>query len=367
MTDLAAWEAAGLYDPNAPDAGERAELLAYIENLGLTIEQIAAADRAGTFGSLVRDRVLWNDTGPQLTLADLATRAGMDRERVRAVVRANGEPDVLDVPLFRDAHVELLQSFGVGAEIFGVDAVLQFSRVLAACAARVADAAVGLFFTNVSPEVRGEQLNDSGVTVSSLNAVSAFGVVPGIMDVLLRDHFITAARRVGLIDIAEGGAMSVTIAFVDLVASTELSRATSSAEWSTAVAAFERAADDAAAENDGRVVKFIGDEVMLIAPTAGAAAAVVRDVMRVVDDHPVLGTARAGVASGVAVPRDGDYFGPVVNLAARLVAVAHDGEVLVNDAAGEALRRDGYRVVPAGSYQLKGFDEPVPALRVVTR
>jgi class 3 adenylate cyclase len=65
---------------------------------------------------------------------------------------------------------------------------------------------------------------------------------------------------------------------------------------------------------------------------------------------------RGGLASGSLVTVHGDYFGPVVNLAARLVDTAVPGEILVDDAVAHAVELD---VEGAGRRMLKGFDEPV--------
>ena len=78
------------------------------------------------------------------------------------------------------------------------------------------------------------------------------------------------------------------------------------------------------------------------------------------DDHPVLGAARAGVVIGPTVQRDGDVFGPFVHLAARLVGEAEVGTALVSTAVADAVRnRAGFAVTPTGERSLKGFDSPV--------
>jgi adenylate cyclase len=57
--------------------------------------------------------------------------------------------------------------------------------------------------------------------------------------------------------------------------------------------------------------------------------------------------------------RDGDYFGRDVNLAARVVARARGGEVLITDSVLEAIRDTGHLVFEdIGEVKLKGFDEP---------
>ena len=76
-------------------------------------------------------------------------------------------------------------------------------------------------------------------------------------------------------------------------------------------------------------------------------------------------TARAGVTAGTALALDGDYFGPIVNLAARLVALAEPGSVLVSQPVVDRL--DGVRRTESlGLQTIRGFTEPVAVSRLIT-
>jgi adenylate cyclase len=62
--------------------------------------------------------------------------------------------------------------------------------------------------------------------------------------------------------------------------------------------------------------------------------------------------------------RDGDYFGRDVNLAARVVARARGGEVLVTDAVMRSIRDSAHlEFEDIGEVKLKGFDEPTRLCR----
>jgi adenylate cyclase len=79
-------------------------------------------------------------------------------------------------------------------------------------------------------------------------------------------------------------------------------------------------------------------------------------------DHPIVPPVRAGLAGGQVMLRDGDVFGPVVNLAARAVKVADPGEVVASsDVAGAA----GFRSESRGQHQLKGFAQAIILQRLV--
>ena len=71
-----------------------------------------------------------------------------------------------------------------------------------------------------------------------------------------------------------------------------------------------------------------------------------------------LPSLRIGIAAGEVVTRDGDLFGPVVNLAARLVATASPDEIVVDDETARRLG-NGVTVRPLGTRRLQGFDDPV--------
>ena len=70
---------------------------------------------------------------------------------------------------------------------------------------------------------------------------------------------------------------------------------------------------------------------------------------------------RMGIHVGAAQERDGDYFGPALNRAARLMALAHGGQVLVSLAAEELLRDDlpaDIELSNLGEHVLRGLSRP---------
>ena len=82
---------------------------------------------------------------------------------------------------------------------------------------------------------------------------------------------------------------------------------------------FEETAYDVATARDGRVVKLIGDEVMFVTVDPAAACDIGLTLFeRFADDAAV--TPRGGLAYGDLLLRGGDYYGAVVNLAARVAA-----------------------------------------------
>ena len=155
----------------------------------------------------------------------------------------------------------------------------------------------------------------------------------------------------------------MTVGFVDLVGFTSASRRMTPRELGDVIDRFEETAHDVVNVRDGRVVKLIGDEVMFVAVDAAAGCDIALALVEEFGREATV-TPRGGLAAGDLVFRGGDYYGPVVNFAARLAQIAVPGELLVttevaSQAAGPALRFE-----PAGKRLLKGFDDPVTLLAV---
>lgn len=148
--------------------------------------------------------------------------------------------------------------------------------------------------------------------------------------------------------------VEMAVGFVDLVGFTALSQTLNPGELVDLVKRFESQAHELAHQVETRVVKLVGDEVMFVAESPADAAVFALGMMHTYSDRNVI--PRGGIATGDLVNLHGDYFGPVVNLAARLVDAAVPGEVLVDDSifwSNEIVSE------PAGRRMLKGFDDPV--------
>ena len=104
--------------------------------------------------------------------------------------------------------------------------------------------------------------------------------------------------------------------------------------------------------DDARVIKTIGDEVMIVGSDGAALVDWAVGFQRLVADRRPL--PRIGLHYGLTLYRDGDYYGREVNLASRVAARAAGGEVLVTrpviDLAGPNLEYE--RI---GEVRLKGF------------
>jgi len=151
------------------------------------------------------------------------------------------------------------------------------------------------------------------------------------------------------------------------VGSTAWGQTISLRDQSLALSRFESAAWTSAVLAGGRVIKTIGDEVFFAAPSAEAACRIGLDVCREAAEDEVLPLARGAVGVGPATPREGDYFGPLVNLLSRLVKFGAPGEVVVTEAVAIDLPPEIWDLRPLEPAALRGIDAPVRAFVVDRR
>jgi class 3 adenylate cyclase len=104
---------------------------------------------------------------------------------------------------------------------------------------------------------------------------------------------------------------------------------------------------------------MIGDEVFFAAPSVDAACQIGAEVIQAAAVDPLLPPARGAVGHGLVTPREGDYFGPLVNLVSRLVKAAAPGALVVTGEAAAALPADRWLVGELDPQLLRGLPHPV--------
>jgi adenylate cyclase len=148
------------------------------------------------------------------------------------------------------------------------------------------------------------------------------------------------------------GRLRVAIAFADLAGYTRLTEEAGEEEALDIVERFVESVE-ATLPDDARVIKTIGDEVMVVGTDVSALADWAVGLITLSTERPLP---RIGLHVGSALYRDGDYYGRAVNLAARVGARATGGEVLVTREVSEAAGRN-LTFQPIGEVKLKGFGE----------
>ena len=143
-----------------------------------------------------------------------------------------------------------------------------------------------------------------------------------------------------------------TFAFVDMAGFTALTEAQGDEDAADLATMFAEITRAALAPGD-KLIKTIGDAVLITSPDAAAGLSLVERLLTEASAEPRLPALRAGLHHGEAVGRDGDVFGAAVNLAARVAAEAHPAEVLGTEPIAEAARQLGIPVVDIGEVALK--------------
>lgn len=160
------------------------------------------------------------------------------------------------------------------------------------------------------------------------------------------------------------------VVFSDLTGYTAIS-ATDERAALTLAALFHKEAEKAAQRHGGRLVKTIGDAVLLDFPAADQALVAAEELMvRFQSACDVLNLPstplRTGIHAGEVVrAHDGDLYGAVVNLAARLETSAAPGEIVVSRSVVDALPANVVaRLEALGERSLKNVPQPVERFRL---
>ena len=375
--DIGAWEKSGLYRPNAPGADTRRALLEYLTARGATLEQMVEAHRQGGLPVVAGELVVGTEPAT-LSLEELAARCGVSVERLQRVLLAMGLPLAPDTKLSGDLD-SLMAAFEQGVALMGEDAILAFTRVLGAAATNIAEAAVALFYAELGPGTGREGSDELARARVSETATRAFTTVPGVLSRLLLAQFERAARRAvltrdwsaptgvgGDAAAAAGPSEVVALGFVDLVGSTQWAEGLSLRDHSLALSRFGSAAWSSAVHAGGRVVKMIGDEVFFAAPSVDAACWIGTEVCQAAEVDPVLPPARGAVGQGLVTPREGDYFGPLVNLVSRLVKVAAPGGLVITEEAAVVLPAERWALRKLDPQTMRGVERPVSVFAVTS-
>jgi adenylate cyclase len=357
--------ALGLFDPDAPDASERLMLLELAVEHGAAIDEITLAVAQHRLHTLAGELAVLAAT-KRATFAEIAANAGADLEFAERLWRAFGFADPGDEPLVcSEADENVLVLFAALADLFGRDTALQIARTAGASLARMADAAIGAVRARIEAPIRTEGGDD--VDVARRFVTLATELVPRLypmIEAVHRRHLAQAGRRFTLWELpaSETSTVFAIIGFADMVGFTARTQELTPAALDEFVRAFEDIVLATLTTAEARLVKLIGDEAMFVAGTAADAARIAAGILEGVAEDEDLPPVKVGLAAGEVLVREGDIFGPAVNRAARLVAVADPSTIVVD--AEVASRLDGDAVEPLGPRSLPGFDAPVEVFRV---
>jgi adenylate cyclase len=321
--------------------------------LGADDDELARAEQEQWLPLLALDHLLM--PGPAThDVLQVSEIVGVDPDLLRQLWRALGFPDVPDdLPVFRDEDVTAARTVlgGRFASAQDTPSLLRDIRTISAAMARIA----GVLSDYLGERVQGARVagaTDDEIADELLEGFD-LGELRLLIDYELRLELRAAAWRRLAFDTAPD--ISVGVGFADLSGYTRLTSGLPVEEVSELVTRWEAVSYDTAASHATRVVKTIGDEVMFVgAPDRAAetALALVNAVTRA-----GLPPVRIGLAAGRVIPRGGDFFGPVVNLASRITAIAPEHSVLAPADIRNELPGDRFSLLQFGLVELRGIGE----------
>jgi adenylate cyclase len=342
-----------------PAAIAQARIVARLRERGHSLAELRAAVETGrlAYGYLEE---LFPAAQRTRTLAEAAEECGLEPALIERIWTAAGfSTDSLEH--IDEEDMQLLRYMATVLDAgFPLVAFLQLVRVYGQAVAQIADAEVKLFHLYVHEPLMREGV--PGLRMAEEMSGLAAELLPlasPIMDRLHQrslQHFVEQ-DVVGHLETegegAELGRVRVAIAFADLAGYTRLTEEAGEEEAVDIVERFVEAVEETLPD-DARVIKTIGDEVMVVG--ADPAALVDWAVGFQVLSAGLRPLPRIGVHAGPALYRDGDYYGRSVNLASRVGARAAGGEVLVTRPVVEASGRH-LAFEEIGEVKLKGFRE----------
>jgi adenylate cyclase len=343
-----------------PAAAAHARLVARLRDRGYTLDAIRSAADAGRLAfSYIEDML--PATSGQFSLEEAADAAQLQPALAERVLLTMGY-GTQSLDRLSEDDVALLRYVGaVLAAGFPLVAFLQLARVYGQALAQIADAEVRLFHLYVHEPLMRDGV--PGLDMAEEMEELARELLPLASPMMdhIHQHFLhhfVEQDVVGHMETDMGdegldlGRLRVAIAFADLAGYTKMTEEQGDEEAVGAVERFIEAVEHTLPD-DARVIKTIGDEVMIVSPDVASLTDWAVGFQELHGQRPLP---RIGIHYGETLYRDGDYYGRAVNQAARVAARAAGGEVLVTRSVVE-MAGDHLEFELIGQVRLKGFAE----------
>lgn len=300
---------------------------------------------------------------------EVSEASGVTIEEARRLWRALGFPEHGAETAFTRADAEAVSTLVevVSSGLIDFDLAVNLTRAVGQTMARLADWEVASLVQRVEELEAGDQATGSRVG-SAMRIVEGFNEpFEQLMLYAWRRHLAAAVARVEALGANEEDlhTTQITVGFADIVNYTALSNQMSEARIGDLVELFESRCADVVAAQRGRVIKSIGDAVLFVNDDPIRAYDTAEGIINVIGRDSRMPDVRVGLASGSVVMRLGDVFGPPVNMAARLTAVARRNRIIIDAATAALLPGDQFetRRLPARPVRGFGIVEPVAVRR----
>ena len=368
------WREQGLLDPGRSGSLDELDLVRWLtihshEARGYRSDQLAAAIRSGEVTPFMGEFLF--PAGQTLSLEEVARRAGVDAQMVRELRTALGLPRdgaIAETWLAQLEAFKTMQAAGLPWE-----AVLEGARVYGDALRRLAETEVRLVHVHIHERLSASGMPEDEV-LRQLGAIEE-AVVPlldGIVQSVHHEHLLQASIEDAYLHLpsseipTERGSVETTIVFLDLESFTELTHTKGDELAMETLTRLEGAVRPLALDHEGKLVKQIGDGLMLAFRRPDDAVAFAREALDAVARDPDIPPLHVGIHAGPAIYRAGDYIGSTVNLASRVTGASSAGEILLTEVVADALS-DGEIAEQIGVRMLRGAGRPLRLFRVITR
>ena len=304
---------------------------------------------------------------PTYTASQLAASVGWPEEATRRFFRALGFPDAGSEVRYTEADLCVLQTVSEAVDESDLDlaSAVRLARAIGQNIARLSDWQVATIAS------RADQVTPAEESEKHRTAQRIGDDVTDAFEAVLvhswRRHLQVGLTRLDVDDVDEHDlAQAATAGFADLVNFSALSNQMDTMRLGELVEIFESRCGDVVASQEGRMVKTLGDSVLFLHDDPERALEIATGLIDVIGQDSRLPDVRVGLATGPVVMRLGDVFGPPVNLAARLTALARRNRILTDDATVQGLAPGSYEARRLTARPVRGFGlvEPVAVRRV---
>jgi class 3 adenylate cyclase len=367
------WTRQGLLDPENLGGYEELDLLRWLTirqyaARGGSSHQLAAAIANGEIQPFLGEYLY--PTSPRLSSEDAAERSGVEPEKVRELRTALGfgrealpEGWLAQLEAFKTMHRAGL-SWG---------AIVEGARVYGDALRRLAETEIRLVHVEVHERLTAEGLSDDEVAQHIVGIQDT--VVPlldGFVQAVHHEHLLRASIEDAYLHLpasdipAERGSVETTIVFLDVESFTELTQAQGDELAMELLTRLEGLVRTLASQHEGKLVKQIGDGLMLAFRRPADAVAFARQALEATTADVQIPPLHVGIHTGPAIYRAGDYIGATVNLAARVSAASAAGEILITDSVASQLQ-DRDQTEAVGARMLRGVHHPLRLYRTIQR
>jgi len=357
----ASLRARGIDHERAQDDDDLLDSVAICLSRGVTLEELETHGFAKALSQrMLRPKPLHGDDA-----AAALDQGGVDEDfsaRLRLAMGLQAGSGLGLTPEELDAT----QLFTSLRDLVGEEEALSVVRVVGSATARIARATTELLRVNFQPPIdtTPARLTDAVEAYAALVDAS----LPAFVDAtgaLVRRHLAAEldddlAWRVD--DSRSATLQTCAIGFADLIGFTAFTESADAEEFMTAIVHFERQVQDLVVAHGGTVVKLIGDEVMFATPDPQSALHLAGELVAVGRDIAGLDGMRVGLSYGQVIRSGGDYYGTVVNTAARIVGQAYPDAIVATQSIVDGL--DQAETQPLGPHNLRGISQPVDLYRL---